>query len=234
MTSHPRRTRLRVDGDGVRILEAPGLRRTVWLLALSTAVVGVAVVVAVAVLRAAPPRSPDARAESPATPPDVLATTASKPPAAAPVSAPAEPAPATPRIRAVPRAEHAPSPPPAPGANEPPPEKEAPMFEVSNSPDRPGIAVFPPPGTKPIKSGIIVPDDFPLPPGYVRHYQATDDGERLPAILMFHPDYQFVDEHGQPVAIPADRIVPPDMAPPGLPVKMLEVPKAPGAPDRPR
>ena len=41
-----------------------------------------------------------------------------------------------------------------------------------------------------------MPDDFELPEGYVRHYQTTDDGEQLPAILMFHPDYQFVDENG--------------------------------------
>ena len=48
-------------------------------------------------------------------------------------------------------------------------------------------------GTKPIKRGIIVPDDFELPPGYVRHFQSTDNGERLPAILMFSPDYEWVD-----------------------------------------
>ena len=40
---------------------------------------------------------------------------------------------------------------------------------------------------------------------------------------MFHPDYHPVDEHGDPIALPADRIVPPDMAPPGMPIEMLEL-----------
>jgi hypothetical protein len=87
-----------------------------------------------------------------------------------------------------------------------------------------GIAAFPPPGTDPPKTGIIVPDDWTPPEGYVRHYQTTDDGEPLPPILMFHPDYDFTDADGRPVAIPPDRVVPPEMAPPGLPVEMLHVP----------
>jgi hypothetical protein len=84
-------------------------------------------------------------------------------------------------------------------------------------------------GTKPIKRGIIVPDDFELPPGYVRHFQSTDDGQRLPAILMFSPDYEWVDAQGKPLALPPDRVVPPEMAPPGLPIQLLE-PPAPKAP----
>jgi hypothetical protein len=88
-----------------------------------------------------------------------------------------------------------------------------------------GITLFPLPGTKPIKRGLVVPDDFPLPEGYVRHYQTTDDGEQLPAILMFHPDYDFVNDRGEPIAVPADRVVPPDLAPPGLEPKMLDVPE---------
>ena len=87
-----------------------------------------------------------------------------------------------------------------------------------------GIAAFPPPGTDPPRSGVIVPDDWVLPEGYVRHYQTTDDGELLPPILMFHPDYTFTDEQGNPIAIPPDRIVPPELVPPGLPVRMLELP----------
>ena len=97
---------------------------------------------------------------------------------------------------------------------------------VHSSPSAPtGMALFPPPGTKPIKRGIIVPEDFDLPPGYVRHYQATDDGQRVPAILMFHPDYKPVDEHGAPIPLPEDRVVPADMAPSGLPIQMLEPPE---------
>jgi hypothetical protein len=87
-----------------------------------------------------------------------------------------------------------------------------------------GIAVFPPPGTDPPKAGIVVPDDYELPPGYVRHYQTTDDGQQLPPILMFHPDFQPVDDRGRPLRLPADRVVPPEMAPPGLPHDVLEVP----------
>ena len=49
-------------------------------------------------------------------------------------------------------------------------------------------------GTKPTKIGIVVPDDFELPEGYVRHFQANEDGELLPAILLFHPDYEWVDD----------------------------------------
>jgi hypothetical protein len=93
------------------------------------------------------------------------------------------------------------------------------------------MRVFPPPGTKPIKRGIVVPDDFDLPPGFVRHYQATDDGERLPAILMFSPDYDWVDAQGKPLVLPADRVVPPELAPPGLPIQMLDVPEPKAASD---
>ncbi len=108
------------------------------------------------------------------------------------------------------------------------PEDEA-AVASANQPS--GIAVFPPPGTKPIKRGIIVPENFELPPGYVRHYQTTDDGRMLPPILMFHPDYQPLDERGEPIPLPEDRVVPPEMAPPGMPVQTLDDPdNAPPAP----
>jgi len=89
-----------------------------------------------------------------------------------------------------------------------------------------GIGLFPPPGTNPPKPGIIVPDDYPLPPGYIRYHQTTDDGRALQPILAFSPDYDFVDAAGNPVEIPETGIVPPGMAPPGLPVEILEVPAA--------
>jgi hypothetical protein len=69
-----------------------------------------------------------------------------------------------------------------------------------------------------------VPEDFELPEGYVRHYQATDDGASLPAILMFHPDYVLLDANGGPVALPEGGIVPPELAPPGMPIVLLEIP----------
>jgi hypothetical protein len=42
---------------------------------------------------------------------------------------------------------------------------------------------------------------------------------------MFHPDYHPVDERGVPIPLPADRVVPPEMAPPAMPIQMLEVPE---------
>jgi hypothetical protein len=87
-----------------------------------------------------------------------------------------------------------------------------------------GLGAFNPPGTRPPLVGIAVPEDFVLPPGYVRHYQATDDGQRIEPILMFAPDYQATTPDGRPVAMPADRVVPPELAPPGLPIRRIVVP----------
>lgn len=87
-----------------------------------------------------------------------------------------------------------------------------------------GLALFRP-GTKPIKVGIVVPEGFDLPPGYVRHYQTMDDGRQLPAILMFHPDHRPVDAEGRALELPVDRIVPPELAPPGLSLEVLQVPE---------
>ena len=87
-----------------------------------------------------------------------------------------------------------------------------------------GLGAFNPPGTKPPLIGLAVPEDFALPPGYVRHYQATDDGQRIEPILMFAPDYQATTPDGRPVAMPPDRVVPPELAPPGLPIRRIVVP----------
>jgi len=87
-----------------------------------------------------------------------------------------------------------------------------------------GLGAFNPPGTSPPLVGLAVPEDFPLPKGYVRHHQATDDGQRIEAILMFAPDYQPVDAAGRPIALPRDRVVPPELAPPGLPVRRIAIP----------
>lgn len=85
-----------------------------------------------------------------------------------------------------------------------------------------GIAAFNPPGTDPIRSGIIVPDDYELPPGYARRYQTTDDGKDVPPILMFSPGFEFLDGDGNPIPLPDDMIVPPEMAPPGMPIRTLK------------
>ena len=81
-----------------------------------------------------------------------------------------------------------------------------------------GLGAFSPPGTRPPLVGLAVPEEFALPEGYVRHYQATDDGQRIEPILMFSPDVRW------PFAIPADRVVPPELAPPGLPIRRIEIP----------
>ncbi len=88
-----------------------------------------------------------------------------------------------------------------------------------------GLAAFSPPGTRPPLIGLAVPEDFVLPEGYVRHHQATDDGQRIEAILMFAPDRQFCDAANRPIAVPANRVVPPEFAPPGLPIRLIVLPK---------
>jgi hypothetical protein len=109
------------------------------------------------------------------------------------------------------------------------PTHEEPAFTIG--PPGSGIDVFPKPGTDPLKLGLVVPDDFELPEGYVRHFQVTDDGRTLEPILMFHPDYEFFDENGRPIELPADLVVPPELAPPGFPLRPLEppAPVVPGA-----
>jgi len=87
-----------------------------------------------------------------------------------------------------------------------------------------GLGAFNPPGTRPPLVGLAVPEGFVLPPGYVRHYQATDDGQRIEPILMFAPDYQPRTADGRPVPLPKDRVVPPELAPPGLPIRRIVVP----------
>jgi hypothetical protein len=69
-----------------------------------------------------------------------------------------------------------------------------------------------------------VPEDFALPTGYVRHHQATDDGQRIEAILMFAPDFQLLDAQKRPLEMPANRVVPPELAPPGLPIRRIVIP----------
>lgn len=97
-----------------------------------------------------------------------------------------------------------------------------------------GIGAFSPPGTSPPLVGLAVPEDFELPEGFIRHYQATDDGQRIEPILMFSPDYLFFDNQGLLVQIPDHRVVPPELAPLGLPLREIEIPPPleSGAPSR--
>jgi hypothetical protein len=110
-----------------------------------------------------------------------------------------------------------PAPPPEPEEDEMPLEQHE--LHVTQLPpgDGTGIDAFPRPGTKPIQRGLIVPDGYELPPGFVRHHQTTDDGEQLPPILKFHPGHL-------PPGAPADRVVPPALAPRDMPQTWLEPP----------
>lgn len=198
---------------------APGTSpgKSIVLLAGAVALVCVALLVLFGRPPAAPPPSPPEE-----TAPAAVAEPKSEPAApsdeAPAASAPA--APATPAPRAEPAARE-----PAPAAEAAPDEESAPMLPS-------GIGLFPPPGTDPIKVGIVVPDDFELPEGYLRHYQVTDDGQELEPILLFHPDYELLDDAGQPIPLPPDRVVPPELAPPGMPIRTVVVPE-PRPEDRP-
>lgn len=109
-----------------------------------------------------------------------------------------------------------------------PPGEAPPMAEVIERLNKAGVhtglGAFSPPGTSPPMVGLSVPEDFDLPEGYVRHYQATDDGQRIDPILMYSPDFEFLDSAGKPIRMPPDMVVPPNMAPPGLPIKLIKIP----------
>jgi hypothetical protein len=208
------------DDDGVRIVKTASTRRLYWSLGALVALPVAATVFAGAMIRAAP--------DEPARRPVAAAT----PEVVAHVDAPAPPAPAAPiptrGVPVVPRRIVTPlvvddAPVGIGAAPVPVPQKRRREIDAADAIAalreegvHDGIAAFGLPGSHPPKSGILVPEEFELPEGYVRHYQSTDDGEQLPAILMFHPDYEFVNEHGDVVKVPDDLVVPPDMAPPGL------------------
>jgi hypothetical protein len=200
------------NGDGVKVVATGGVRKSVWLIAAAALLVSAAAFLLFFVARtsdAPPPPAP--------TPPPRVAAAAPPKPESKDVVAP----PVRRNVRPVTRAPQATA--GAPPATEPPAHEDAPVG-FGPPGQKTGIALFPPRDTKPIKIGIVVPDDYEVPEGYVRHYQAGDDGEMLPAILMFHPDYEWIDEAGHRIELPPDRIVPPELAPPNLPIHMLEVP----------
>lgn len=236
MASHPRQPRIRVDGDGVRTLESRGPRRLGWLIAVAVGVPIGVTVLAIAVIRLSPSRAAPAGATR-GTGGEAPGTSGAAPAAAAPGQPAPQGAAALAAVAAPPSSRehvvpHRIQRPKAAGGDDEQPNIDArdaiPALIAAG--EKGGITVFPLPGTKPIKRGLVVPDDFPLPEGYVRHYQTTDDGQQLPAILMFHPDYEFVDDKGEPIKVPADRVVPAELAPPGLTrpgetPKMLDVPE---------
>ena len=107
---------------------------------------------------------------------------------------------------------------------QPAPTAKEVIDELHNAGIHTGIGAFPPPGTSPPLIGLAVPEDYVLPKGYVRHFQATDDGQRIEPILMYSPDFEFFDSAGRRIQIPPDRVVPPELAPPGLPLRPIEIP----------
>jgi hypothetical protein len=220
------------SGDGVRVVHDGGAGRVVRILLVAAALVAVATALAIVLIRRAPVPVPPPAPAGETGPLSAAPVEPAPAPAAAAHErrAPADPH-AEPVVRAVDklRARRR-----AAAAAETGKQPEIAAREVIEylraRGDHTGIAAFEPPGTDPPKSGIIVPDDFPLPDGYVRHYQADDDGNQLPAILMFHPDFEFVDESGAAVALPEDRVVPAELAPSGLPIRTLDLPKPPSRP----
>lgn len=151
------------------------------------------------------------------------AATAAEAPAPAPV--PASPAPAAPRSSGA--TATAPAAPDDLAAHVPPgtvPTMNQVIEQLHQRGIRTGLGAFNPPGTKPPLVGLAVPEGFELPPGYVRHQQATDDGQAIEPILMFDPDQPPPAAAGRPLSTPAERVVPPELAPPGLVLRRIVLP----------
>lgn len=232
---HDRTTPSTADGDGVRVIREPRAPRSVAtivkVLAATVVVAGVAtLVLSPRSARTGTDRGGSAAAAS-------AAVAASEPTGAAPARAMA--ATRAPRSRAAvhaksvaPNADDLPSGDPddiatyvSPG--DPVPTMTEVIQALHDMGDHTGIGAFNPPGTSPPLRGLAVPEDFVLPEGYVRHHQVTDEGEPLEPILMFSPDGVFLDASGRAIAIPQDRVVPPEMAPPGLPIREITIPPSP-------
>src|SRR5262249_36605056 len=196
MASQPREP-VRTDADGVRAIEISAAAKVIRVTMLAMGAVVLTVIGALVALRATAVERDDRRA--PALDDGAATAPGGRRPAIVPAPGPTASAGATDAPAS--GGPHPASPRPLPRAARPvpdPPEQEDEPFTLGTPDDHPGMRFFPPRGPKQIKRGIVVPDDFALPPGSVRHSQATDDGERLPAILMFSPDYDWVDAQGKP------------------------------------
>lgn len=220
------------DGDGVRIIRehGPNLRPALVFaaLAIGAALLGYWQMRAVVKPASAPPAQGAAPAPTPAE-------TASAPASEARIEVPA-PAPAAPPADAPRLLPTSPDDARSGDLNDianyispgdPEPTTAELIQALRDSGERGGIAAFNPPGTSPPLIGIAVPEDFPLPEGYVRHHQVTDDGQPIEAILMFAPDFVLRDAAGRVIPIPEDRVVPPELVPPGLALRRIEIPPPP-------
>lgn len=200
------------DGDGVRVTRKAGAARRPLLPWLAAAVIVFAAVVGW-------------RAWFPAAPAQAAPVAVSMAPV--PAAAPVAPA----RTTAAIATEELPSQDPhdlaayfRPG--DPEPTGAEVIGALHDLGIRTGLGAFDPPGTSPPLEGLAVPPDYPLPDGYVRHHQFTDEGEPIEAILMFAPDFVMHDADGRPIALPGSRVVPPELAPPDLPVRRVRIPPA--------
>lgn len=211
------------DGEGVRVVSKPRGPRRVRAWAVVAAVLTVVVVVAAVawfVLAPKPGQGPDPTAAQVAVTHEASATADAQPRSARP--APAASAAAAPEPQAMPSndpddlaAYFQPGDPEPTGAEV--------IEDLHQAGVRTGLGAFNPPGTSPPLEGLAVPADFKLPEGYVRHHQVTDEGVPIEPILMFSPDFTLFDAQGRPIAMPANRVVPPELAPPGLPLRRVRV-----------
>lgn len=204
------------DGDGVRVVTKPrrALRRWTW----------VAVVVLVLAAWLLLGRSPEHGSRPADEPASAVEYEAAAPTADAARSAQPAASPTTQEPEAMPSTD-----PDDLAAYFEPGDPEPTGAEVitalREAGVRTGLGAFNPPGTSPPLEGLAVPEDFKLPEGYVRHHQVTDGGVPIEPILMFSPEFVLYDPSGKPIALPEDRVVPPELAPPGLPLRRVRIPK---------
>ena len=210
MGSQPPADERHIDRDGITRIQKPRTSTGLWIVGLALGFTVLCVIASVWLL-STPSASSGDSAPAPLT--RVAENTpGASPPPSRPMAAPSAPRPVTRTPAAAPTT--------APEA--PPPDTQT----STASEPKEGLHLYRQ-GTRPLKQGLVVPENFPLPPGYVRHYQSTDNGEQLKPILMFHEDYKPVDANGTPIELPSNRVVPPEMAPAGMPIEVLELPAGP-------